>query len=121
MKKKEQTIDELIEQFVGYLLVNGHCESTIERYRNHLRHIRDYMVLNSLSYYDESVELKYLEYVLGDYDYYHLTIKQRNFIDEVACFNEFQQTGTSLAGLRKGSPKIFGGTIGQTMERSLNN
>lgn len=121
METKKQTIDELIEQFSAYLLVNGRCETTINRYRNHLQQIRDYMLLNNLIYYDKSVEQKYIEYVLGDCDYYHLKIKQRNLIDEVAYFNEFQQTGTTLAGLHKGPPKVFGGIMGQNMERYLTN
>ncbi len=119
MEEKNQTIDELIEQFCGYLSVNGRCEITINRYRYRLQQIRDYMLANDLLYYNKSVEQRYIEHVLGDCDYYHLKIKQRNFIDEVAFFHEFQQTGTSIAGLHKGPPKVFSGVVGQSMERYL--
>lgn len=119
METKKRSIDELIVQFHDYLVVNGRSNKTISRFSKHLQQIRSYMLLNRLYHYDKGVELQYLRHVLGEYDYYHLTIKQRNFIDDIESFDGFQRTGTALAGLHHGQPKVFKGLLGETIEKYL--
>jgi len=115
MEDKKQTIDDLIKQFHGYLIVNGRCDRTILEYRSAWLGIQNYMLSNNLALYDKSAETGYLASIYGKYDYYKLSVVQKKRVNAVEALLEFQETGSILTGARIKKTKEFTCFLGKTM------
>jgi hypothetical protein len=115
MKKKNQTIDALINEFCDYLKKIRRSEATIRLYCAKWKRVKDFMTSHKIKFYDKTVEEKFLSSVLGNYDYSQLSQYNINLVNRIEALAEFQDTGTILNGMRRKPARTFEGPIGATM------
>jgi site-specific recombinase XerD len=120
MQPAKQTIDALIKEFCDYLDKIHRSKSTIRLYCYKWGQVKAFMALKSIKFYDQSVGKQFLQSILGDFNYDHLTNYERNLVNRVEALAEFQDTGRILGGMRSRPPRTFEGAIGVTMTSYMN-
>lgn len=115
MKKKNQTIDALINEFCDYLKKIHRSESTIKLYCTKWKRVKAFMASHRIKFYDKSIEVKFLASALGNYEYSQLSQNGKNLVNRVEALAEFQDTGTIVRGMRRNPPIILDGPIGTTI------
>jgi len=109
MKKKQQSIDDLVNAFNGYLKSIHRSASTFRRYRHKWLLLKEFMSVRKMEFYDREVERSFLNSELGDFEYYHLNKEQRDLVNIIEALAEFQETGRISGGKRKHHPREFHG------------
>lgn len=120
MQQAKQTIDALIKEFCEYLDKIHRSKSTIRLYCSKWNQVKAFMTLWKIKFYDQSVGKQFLQSILGDFNYGHLTHYERNLVNRIEALAEFQDTGRVLGGMRSRPPRIFEGPIGSTMTSYMN-
>ncbi len=120
MQSTKQTIDALIKEFCDYLDKIHRSKSTIRLYCYKWSLVKAFMSLQNIKFYDQSVGKQFLQSILGDFNYDHLTNYERNLVNRVEALAEFQDTGRILGGMRSRPPRTFEGAIGVTMTSYMN-
>ena len=120
MKRKNQAIGVLINEFCDYLKKIHRSESTIRLYCQIWQRVRAYVSLHCIRFYNKTIGEKFLRSVLGNYEYSHLSKSQKNLVNRVEALAEFQATGTVLMGkANKMPPKTFEGAIGASISNYI--
>ncbi len=122
MKNKNQTIDELVEDFCSYLRSVKRADSTINLYNLVWRRIKAFMSSHNIQVYDESVGERFLTAELGNYDYSELKAGGKHLVNRVEALYEFQCTGRIVLGigLPRRVKKVFNGEIGLVITDYIN-
>jgi site-specific recombinase XerD len=116
MEIRQQTFDDLIEQYHSYLLSISRCADNIRHYRCEWQRIKKFMSLHQIEFYDRKVGDRYLSYVLGEFEYSKLSRLSKKLVNMVDSFAKFQETGVlKRTGPRETKPKTFENAIGSTM------
>lgn len=121
MKKKKQTIDELINLFSDYLRSIHRSDSTIHYYNRRWQKVKVFMALHKINYFDKSVSDRFLISTLGEYNYKLLRYSGKDLVNRIEALHEFQETGKVLKGSQRNPPKIFNGEIGVAMNNYITN
>jgi site-specific recombinase XerD len=116
MEPKNQTIDELTEEFHHYLRSIRRSEKTIRLYLTAWKELKSYMASRRLKVYSNGIGESFLALKLGKYTYKDLSKNKQNFVSKIEALADFQNTGRVLLGKRKMPSKVFTGAIGETME-----
>jgi len=119
MKTQDQTLDNLISNFITYLQSLQRSTKTLEMYCWVFRKIKIYVELFAITFYNKEVENNFLEFTFGTLDYSQLSLTNRSFIRQVKVLTRFQETGTITMGPNKQPPKAFYGPIGLTINEFL--
>lgn len=108
MERRQQTFDDLIEQYHNYLLSINRCADNIRHYRYEWERIKRFMSLHQIEFYDRTVGNRYLSSVLGEFEYTKLSRLSKKLVNMVDSFANFQETGfLKRTGPRDTKPKIF--------------
>jgi len=115
MEQKNQTIDQLTEDFHLYLRSIRRSEHTIRKYLAAWKKLMAYMKSHRLKFYNSKIGEAFLVKELGKYKYENLTTNKQNFVSKIEALVDFQNTGKVLLGIRIKPPKVFTGAIGKSM------
>jgi hypothetical protein len=120
MEIRQQTFDDLIEQYHNYLLSINRCADNIRHYRCEWQRIKKFMSLHQIEFYDRKVGDRYLSYVLDEFEYSKLPRLSKKMVNMVDSFAKFQETGV----LKRTEPrdtklKTFENALGTTMTNFL--
>ncbi|MFC4875074.1 tyrosine-type recombinase/integrase [Negadavirga shengliensis] len=107
--KKNQTIDELMNEFFDYMRSIHRCEGTLKRYRRNWKRVNAFMQYRGIRFYDGNVGRSYLKHELGNFDYHQLDRQKRDLVNIIEALTEFQESGRVFKGARKHKPKEFHG------------
>lgn len=123
MEIKQQTFDDLVEQYHNYLLSINRCADNIRHYRYEWQRIKKFMSLHRIEFYDRTVGEQYLAYVLGEFEYSKLPRLSKKLVNMVDSFAKFQETGVlkRTGPTREAKLKSFKSAIGATMSNFLSN
>jgi site-specific recombinase XerD len=123
METKQQTFDDLIEQYHNYLLSINRCADNIRHYQYEWQRIKKFMLLHQIDFYDRKIGDRYLAYILGEFEYSKLPRLSKKLVNMVDSFAKFQETGVlkRTGATREAKPKIFENAIGATMINFLSN
>ena len=120
MERRQQTFDDLIEQYHNYLLSINRCADNIRHYRYEWERIKRFMSLHQIEFYDKTVGNLYLSSVLGEFEYTKLPRLSKKLVNMVDSFAKFQETGVlKRTGPRDTKPKIFENVLGTSMMNFL--
>lgn len=120
METRQQTFDDLIEQYHNYLLSINRCTDNIRHYRYEWLKIKKFMSSHQIEFYDRTVGNRYLSSILGEYEYSKLPRLSKKLVNMVDSFAKFQETGVlKRTGPRETKQKIFENAIGTTMVNFL--
>ena len=120
MERRQQTFDDLIEQYHNYLLSINRCADNIRHYRYEWERIKRFMSLHQIEFYNRTVGNRYLSSVLGEFEYTKLPRLSKKLVNMVDSFAKFQETGVlKRTGPRDTKPKIFENALGITMMNIL--
>lgn len=93
METRQQTFDDLIEQYHNYLLSINRCTDNIRHYRYEWLKIKKFMSSHQIEFYDRTVGNRYLSSILGEYEYSKLPRLSKKLVNMVDSFAKFQETG----------------------------
>lgn len=102
MERRQQTFDDLIEQYHNYLLSINRCADNIRHYRYEWERIKRFMSLHQIEFYNRTVGNRYLSSVLGEFEYTKLPRLSKKLVNMVDSFAKFQETGV----LKRTGPRI---------------
>lgn len=119
MKTENQTFDSLISRFFTYQLNLQRSKKTLAGYAWVFRKLKAFLMQNNLQVYDKEAQERFLESVLGVYEYNELTNTKKAFVNKVRVLTEFIKTGTVLSGSRPQPEKVFQGQIGTTINEFI--
>jgi site-specific recombinase XerD len=120
MGTRQQTFDDLIEQYHNHLLSINRCADNIRHYRCEWQRIKKFMSLHQIEFYDRKVGDRYLSYVLGEFEYSMLPRLSKKLVNMVDSFAKFQETGVlKRTGPRETMLKTFENALGDTMMNFL--
>ena len=120
MERRQQTFDDLIEQYHNYLLSINRCADNIRHYRYEWERIKRFMSLHQIEFYDKTVGNLYLSSVLGEFEYTKLPRLSKKLVNMVDSFAKFQEPGVlKRTGPRDTKPKIFENVLGTSMMNFL--
>lgn len=114
MKEKEQTIDELISEFISYLESLKRAKKTIEDYRYSWSKVQAYMEKNQLTYYNKTVGASCIKSLYGNFIYNELAPRKQQHVNQIEALGEFQDTGKIICSSRMPT-REFNGEIGECM------
>jgi len=115
MEQKNQTIDELTEDFHCYLRSIRRSEHTIRLYLAAWEKLKEYMIAHRIKIYSGKIGEAFLVSELGKYKYENLAYSGKHFVSKIEALIDFQNTGRVLLGIRRKPPKELNGAIGKTM------
>jgi integrase len=116
METRQQTFDDLIEQYHNHQLSINRCADNIRHYWCEWQRIKRFMSLHRIEFYDRKVGDRYLSYVLGEFEYSKLPRLSKKLVNMVDSFAKFQETGVlKRTGSREIKLKTFENELGVTM------
>jgi len=115
MKKRKQTLDQLVETLCAYLRSMRRSDVTISVYCRKWGMVKTYMTSHRIKFYDQSVGERFLKSKLGNFDFAKLNCTQQDLAHRVYTLDHFLSTGTIQMGKKQQPPRVFAGAIGKAM------
>ena len=112
--KKEQKLQELVSKMEVYIKNLSYHRVTQLKYQRGWSLLNDFMVKNSIKYYNPQVVEKFISSIKKNRPYKDLSRKEKDLIRIASVTSEFQATG--VIKFRSVSKKYnFDGEIGKTI------
>jgi len=112
--KKEQRLQELITELEVYIKSLSYHRTTQLKYQRGWKLLNDFMVKNSIEFYNSQVGEKFISSIVKDRPYENLSRKEKDLVRIASVTSEFQAAG--VIKFRSVSKKYnFDGEIGKTI------
>lgn len=94
VNKRHQTLTELTSEVETYLKSISYTETRIKFYQNGWKLIKQFMLENSIEFFEANVSDDFLGKVLGNRSYKEISRKEKDLIRCTNVLSEFQATGS---------------------------
>lgn len=117
--KKHQTLTKLILEMEVYIKNLSYTKTTKQRYRKGWQLLKEYMIKQSIEFYDPMIGDAFISSIMGNRPYEEITQREKGIIRSTNILTEFQTTGTiKFRSISKSY--IFDGEIGEIIVSFLN-